>query len=56
MPDGDDVGGGIEAAVKVVAGIKDVPAVDWDACAGTANPFLSHAFLSAPRRVGCRDT
>ncbi|EDP61419.1 hypothetical protein BAL199_20195 [alpha proteobacterium BAL199] len=47
MPDGDDVGGGIEAAVKVVAGIKDVPAVDWDACAGTANPFLSHAFLSA---------
>jgi uncharacterized protein len=47
MPDGDDGGGGIEAAVKVVAGIKDVPAVDWDACAGTANPFLSHAFLSA---------
>lgn len=47
MPDGDDAGGGIEAAVKVVAGIKDVPADAWDACAGTANPFLSHAFLSA---------
>ena len=47
MPDGDDTGGGIEAAVKVLPGIGDVDAADWDACAGTANPFLSHAFLSA---------
>jgi predicted N-acyltransferase len=47
MPDGDDTGGGIEAAVKVLPGIGDVGAEDWDACAGTANPFLSHAFLSA---------
>lgn len=47
MPDGDDTGGGIEAAVKVLPGIGSVPAAAWDACAGTANPFLSHGFLSA---------
>jgi predicted N-acyltransferase len=28
-------------------GVADFDAVDWDACAGTANPFVSHAFLSA---------
>src|SRR6201999_2411871 len=27
--------------------IADIPAADWDACAGTNNPFVSHAFLSA---------
>ena len=31
--------------------IADIPAAEWDACAGTAdgagNPFVSHAFLSA---------
>jgi predicted N-acyltransferase len=47
MTDGDPMAPGIEAAVKVLAGIGDVPAAAWDACAGTANPFLSHAFLSA---------
>lgn len=47
MPDGDETGGGIEAAVRVLSGIGDVPAEAWDACAGTVNPFLSHAFLSA---------
>ena len=47
MPGGDDTDGGIEAAVKVLSSLGDVDAEDWDACAGTANPFLSHAFLSA---------
>jgi len=47
MTDGDPMAPGIEAAVKVLAGIGDVSAAAWDACAGTANPFLSHAFLSA---------
>jgi uncharacterized protein len=28
-------------------GVADFDAADWDACAGTANPFVSHAFLSA---------
>ena len=27
--------------------IAEIPAADWDACAGTDNPFVSHAFLSA---------
>jgi predicted N-acyltransferase len=27
--------------------IADIEAADWDACAGAANPFVSHAFLSA---------
>jgi uncharacterized protein len=28
-------------------GMADFGAADWDACAGSANPFVSHAFLSA---------
>jgi predicted N-acyltransferase len=27
--------------------IADIPAEDWDACAGDGNPFVSHAFFSA---------
>ncbi len=27
--------------------IAEIPATDWDACAGGTNPFVSHAFLSA---------
>ena len=27
--------------------IADIPAAEWDACASTTNPFVSHAFLSA---------
>ena len=29
-----------------------MPAPEWDACAGTANPFVSHAFLSILERSG----
>ncbi len=32
--------------------IADIPALDWDACAGGANPFVSHAFLSALEASG----
>ena len=42
MPDSGD-----PAVIKVVGGIGAVAAGDWDACAGTGNPFLTHAFLSA---------
>ncbi len=28
-------------------GVSSFAAADWDACAGDANPFVSHAFLSA---------
>ncbi len=33
--------------VKAVGALAGVDAAAWDACAGTANPFVSHAFLSA---------
>lgn len=42
MPDGRE-----PLAVKVLSSLSQVAAEDWDACAGSANPFLSHAFLSA---------
>ncbi len=27
--------------------VSEIPAAEWDACAGPGNPFVSHAFLSA---------
>jgi hypothetical protein len=42
MPDG-----GYSAVITVAGSIHEVAAGDWDACAGPANPFLWHAFLSA---------
>jgi len=42
MPDGRE-----EIRVEVVSRINEVPAAEWDACAGTTNPFVSHAFLNA---------
>ncbi len=32
--------------------IAAIPAADWDACAGSANPFVSHAFLQALEESG----
>ena len=42
MPDGGDA-----ITVRMVERIGDIPAADWDACAGADNPFVSHAFLEA---------
>lgn len=42
MPDGETT-----TTVQVVGSIHDIPADEWDACAGTDNPFLSHAFFAA---------
>jgi predicted N-acyltransferase len=39
--------GGDGVTVKVVQRLADIPAAEWDACAGADNPFLSHAFLEA---------
>ena len=39
-------------SVRLVESISDVPPDQWDACAGTGNPFLSHAFLSALEESG----
>jgi predicted N-acyltransferase len=33
--------------LRVRDGIDAIAAADWDACAGSANPFLSHAFFKA---------
>jgi len=41
MPDGREA-----LAIRVIDGIERVPATAWDACAGPANPFVSHAFLA----------
>ncbi len=42
MPDGNDA-----RTVKVIRDIGDIAPADWDACAGTDNPFVRHAFLKA---------
>ncbi len=42
---------------RLADGVGSIPAADWDACAGSANPFVSHAFLHALERsasVGAR--
>ena len=47
MPDG----GGPDR-VRIVESLAEVPAAAWDACAGSDNPFLSHAFLEALEASG----
>jgi predicted N-acyltransferase len=38
--------------LRLVGDISTIPAAAWDACAGTANPFVSHAFLGALEASG----
>ena len=47
MPDS-----GADATIKVFGAIADIDAGRWDACAGAANPFVRHAFLSVLERSG----
>ena len=47
MPDGRDL-----ITIKVINSIDQVDAVEWDACAGSENPFVSHAFLNALEQSG----
>ena len=42
MPDGRDA-----VAIKIIRSLSEVSPEAWDACAGTDNPFVRHAFLSA---------
>jgi len=44
--------GGSPARVRVVERLRDVPAAEWDACAGSDNPFVGHAFLEALETSG----
>jgi predicted N-acyltransferase len=47
MPDGS-----LPLTLTLHKSIAEVAAVDWDACAGADNPFVSHAFLSAVEDSG----
>ena len=49
MSEGDRAG---RAVARLADGVTAFAAEDWDACAGTANPFVSHAFLSALEESG----
>ncbi|WP_341364426.1 GNAT family N-acetyltransferase [Thalassospira sp. SN3W] len=40
------------AEIRTVTDIHEIGATDWDKCAGTANPFVSFAFLSAMEDSG----
>ena len=35
------------AIARILSGVAALSPDEWDACAGTANPFVSHAFLTA---------
>lgn len=37
---------------RVAAGVLEIPAQEWNACAGEDNPFVSHAFLAALEASG----
>ena len=39
--------------VRALKSIAEISAAEWDACAGTENPFVTHAFLNALERSGC---
>ncbi len=47
MPDGS-----AEIVIRVISSLAEVPAAEWDACAGAGNPFVSHAFLKAVEESG----
>ncbi|MES2753088.1 MAG: GNAT family N-acetyltransferase [Pseudomonadota bacterium] len=42
----------MSVTARIADGVASVPAADWDACAGDANPFVGHAFLSALEQSG----
>ena len=45
--DGQDSSDQNIVSVNIVEKLSQLSAVDWDACAGSDNPFVSYAFLSA---------
>lgn len=44
--------GNADVTLRVVGGVTQAPAAQWDACAGTADPFVSHAYLRAMEESG----
>jgi hypothetical protein len=52
MPDGRE-----PMQIRTIESVAAIPAAAWDACAGSDNPFVGHAFLKAledSRSVGAR--
>ncbi|MDE2198119.1 MAG: N-acetyltransferase [Rhodospirillales bacterium] len=47
MPDGSPA-----LTLTLHPAIAEIPAAEWDRCAGTDNPFVSHAFLAAVEESG----
>ena len=45
-----------DVVARVGDGVASFDAAAWDACAGDANPFVSHAFLSALENSGSATT
>lgn len=41
-----------QPVLRIAHGLKEIPAAEWDACAGADNPFVSYAFLSALEESG----
>ena len=41
-----------EIVARIARGVSELPAAQWDALAGSADPFLSHAFLSLLEESG----
>ena len=41
-----------EFVARIAGGVADLPRAQWDACAGSANPFVSWDFLTALERSG----
>jgi hypothetical protein len=41
-----------EVLARIAGGVSQFSPEDWDSCAGTANPFTSHAFLSILEQSG----
>ena len=52
MSEGDPAGGNGNLIARIADAASAVTAEDWDACAGNANPFLSHAFFVALEESG----
>ncbi len=41
-----------DLTARLANGVRSIAPADWDACAGSANPFLSHAFLAILEESG----
>lgn len=52
MSEGDPAADNGNLIARIADAASAVSAEDWDACAGTANPFLSHAFFVALEESG----